>query len=346
MLRRKPVARQFDTLPPEVFDTVATQLALGPVRGVHTMVVEGDRVVLLGEKSETSRKFVLETATGRYFLKEIPWYCDDPASIAFSAALGDHLADCGLPVPRAVRRPDDRPYLELSGSRFVLFEYRPGRLFDGSAAARREAGRCLGRMHTAMRGFRPDQSPAHESVRAVVEQHLRLAASVCPEQAGPGTPLADLVGRVCGELSDDTGDQPVHGDFIPWNLAHGPTGAVCAVYDLDNACGGSPLRDLGKALSSYHLLPYQGCTTVLPPLGNPPEASALPDMRPLLDAYQRERPLTGPQRDALPSHVLGGFVASVLLSVVRKEQTRTAPDAFGRWFDLVTAVATDLSHGS
>src|SRR3954463_3439257 len=132
MLKRKPPGRHFDAFPADVFEAIIGRYGIGELRAVRTVVVEGDRIILLGEKSETSRKYLIETSTGRYFLKEVPWYCDDPDKITFSVALGNHLSAEGLPVPKALRCVNGDPYASVKGSSFVLFEYRPGRLFDGS----------------------------------------------------------------------------------------------------------------------------------------------------------------------------------------------------------------------
>ncbi|NUP41199.1 MAG: phosphotransferase [Streptomyces sp.] len=342
MLKRKPPGRQFDAFPPEVFDAIADRYGLGGIRAVQSVVVEGDRIVLLGEKSETSRKYLIETPAGRYFLKEVPWYCDEPGKIEFAVALGNHLADGGHPLARALRCADGAAYASVAGSSFVLFEYRPGRLFDGSQAHRAAAGRGLARMHDGMARFSARPAAADsESVRTVVDQHLRLAAQVRPAQAGAGTGF-DALGRdLLAQLPDEVGDHPVHGDFIPWNVAYDAHGDLCAVYDLDNAAYGSPLRDLGKALSSFHLLPYTGFTTVLHALP-PAPPDAFPDMAPLLDAYLEERPLPAGELERLPDYLVGGFAASVLLSLVRGEQPDATPAVLSTWLAAVRAAGERL----
>lgn len=341
VLRRKPQGRTFDSFPVEVFRAVVARYPVGELVAVHTVVVEGDRVVLLGEKSETSRKFVLETTTGRYFLKEVPWYCDDAESIAFSAELANRLADAGLPFPSVLPADDGRAWVDVAGSSFTVSSYRPGGLYDGSEVHRRAVGDCLGRMHTAMRDL-PVRPPRHESIRAVVAQHRELVAQVRPDQAGPGTGLAALVDDLVAELPDDPGAQPIHGDFIPWNLAHATDGGIRAVYDLDNACGGNPLRDLGKAVATYHLLPYAGTTTVLRRLSDvaPPVSCGA---GPLVEAYQRRRPLTAAEAAVLPAYVVAGFAGSALLSVVRGEQAGVADGDFRRWLDAVRVVAEHVT---
>jgi Ser/Thr protein kinase RdoA (MazF antagonist) len=164
---------------------------------------------------------------------------------------------------------------------------------------------------------------------------------VRPGQAGKGTEFGALGRDLLAQLPGEVGDQPVHGDFIPWNVAYDERGEICAVYDFDNACYGSPLRDLGKALSSFHLLPYTGFTTALRELPAVPPRE-FPEMDSLLDAYRRERPLSGRELEQLPDYAVGGFVASVLLSLVRGEQPRLTPTALRKWCVAVRAAGQRL----
>ena len=342
MLKRKPAERAFDAFEPKVFEEIAAAYGLGPVTAVHTVVVEGDRVVLLGEKSETSRKYLMVTPQGQHFLKEVPWYCDDPERIAFSADFGNRLAAAGLPVPAARRGPGGQAFVFAAGSRFVLYDYRPGRIYDGSAAHKASAARGLARLHTAAVGLVPQGSAPTESVREVVRDHLRLVAETRPEQTRPGTGFEELGDELLELLPDEVDACPVHGDFIPWNIAYDSSGELSAIYDFDNACFGSPLRDLGKALSSFCFLPYAGCGTALTPLAqSSPEQ--LPGFAPMVEAYDDERRLSSSDLQKLPRYVLGGFAASVLLSVVRGEQQTAGTHTLRRWFDAVLQAADRVS---
>ena len=83
-LQRKPVERQFDSLSQQALQDVVGSFGMGALIAAHTLVVEGDRLLLLSDKSETSRKYVVDTDAGRYFLKEVPWYCDDQQHRDFS----------------------------------------------------------------------------------------------------------------------------------------------------------------------------------------------------------------------------------------------------------------------
>lgn len=333
MLKRKPPGRHFDALQLTGFEHILRHYQLGDLISVNTVVIEGDRVILLGEKSETSRKYVLETSTGWFFLKEVPWYCDQAEHIEFSVGLGNYLAGRGLPVALALRCADGAPYVSAGGSRYILFEYRPGRLYDGSDRHRTVTGQALGRMHRLVMGYIPSGQAAVESIQDVVREHLALAAEVRPGQAGDRD-FEALGNDLLSQLPDEMLAFTVHGDFIPWNVAYDNAGGVSAIYDFDNACYGSPLRDLGKALSSFYLLPYAGSGTRLKPLGAE-SATGIPDMTPMIRSYQDERPLSGQEMELLPRYVLGGFAVSVLLSLIRGEQADTTAQTMAILFKAV-----------
>jgi Ser/Thr protein kinase RdoA (MazF antagonist) len=342
VLKRKPPGRTFDSFASETFEEIVAGYGLGAVTAVHTVVVEGDQVVLLGEKSETSRKYLIETSGGRHFLKEVPWYCDEPDRIEFSADFGNRLAEAGLPVPMARRGSRGAAYVSAAGSRFVLYDYRPGRLFDGSVIQKASAARGLARLHATAAGLVPRGTAPAESVRGVVRDHLRLATETRPEQAGPATGFGRLGSVLLDVLPDEVDDSPVHGDFIPWNTAYDASGELHAIYDFDNACLGSPLRDLGKALSSFNFLPYLGRGTALSPLADTPPGR-LPEIAPMVEAYDAERRLSSSELRVLPRYVLGGFAASVLLSLVRGEQRATGVNTLLRWFNAIFEAASQVS---
>ena len=78
----------------------------------------------LAEGVEISN-FLVETTRGRFILtlyeKRV-----DAADLPFFIALLDHLADCGLPVPRALRDRDGRQVQQVEGRPACLIGFLRG----------------------------------------------------------------------------------------------------------------------------------------------------------------------------------------------------------------------------
>lgn len=328
IVRRKPVSRQYETFGGDDFRTVLEGFRVGSFRSAHTLVVEGDRLILLNEKSETSRKFVVETENGnRYFLKEVPWYCDDDAHIAFVVSIAADTVTAGLPVPTPVLTIGAQPAVTHQGSKFTLSEYRPGYLWTGAPAQIEAAATWLARFHQFGRSRLRDAAGAQTTTRDVLQQHHSLAEDRWPGygESDVGRTVLELVGRLplteAGHLA--------HGDFIPWNIAFEVDGGIASVFDFDNAGYGSRLRDVGKALSSFFLLPYAGPSAILHPYAGTP-AMDEEAMGWFVQSYSSVDELTREEQMLMPLYVAAGFMASILLSFVRGDQRMANLDRAAR----------------
>jgi Ser/Thr protein kinase RdoA (MazF antagonist) len=320
---RKPVSRQFDSLSRQQIEKAVEQFGLGKLQGVHTLVIEGDHVVLLSNKSETSRKYVIDTAKGRFFLKEIPWYCDNQAARTFSRSLMNHLADAGLPVPRVLQTTEGEWYAAVEESRFVLLEYLAGSPYDHSTGRYRSAAAVLGSMHAAVRDFVPEPDAPQDSLRQISLAHLDLALEVRPpaqsSRAGFEAVRELMQDKFDGGIEGSAPRIAVHGDFIPWNLGFSKDGAVVAIHDFDNACMDSALHDLGEAISSFFLVPHDGQSAILREI----DRISIPTSRiaDFITSYRLRCPLPEEALSMLPLWVVGAWWESVLLSYVRGDQT-------------------------
>ena len=318
-VKRKPVELEFDLFNETLLNAVVTNYDIGHLLEANSIVFEGNRIVILGEKTQTSRKMVIEASKGYYFLKQIPWYCDDLQSIMFSHKFSNYLAEKGFPVPRLLTSNSGNTWVEIEGAKFTLSEYVVGYPYQGTPAENGTIAKTLAQIHlTGLQCIFDCETP-HESLFDIVVNHIDLA-----RQQPTCTPC---ISRILDTLEDysyqyfitpETLPQyPVHGDFIPWNLAIEHE-LVVAIYDFDNSCMDSRLHDLGEALVAFFALDYLGQSSQLKKgiKLNPPAE----EMYAFLQSYQATSPLSPLEAKSLPLYVLGAWWESILLSFIRGEQ--------------------------
>lgn len=82
--------------------------------------------------SLTSRKAVLETDKGIFFLKEKPLYCSDDIYMKRSAYFQEFCSNHIHDVPKIIRTKNGEYYFEFETRKFFLSEYIIGKPFNGS----------------------------------------------------------------------------------------------------------------------------------------------------------------------------------------------------------------------
>jgi homoserine kinase type II len=97
--------------------------------------------------------YMVDTTGSRFILTLYEKRVDE-AELPFFLSLLDHLADRGLPVPRAVRDRDGAQLQNVAGRAACLIEFLPGVSVSMPTAAQALAtGRALGTMHEALADF-------------------------------------------------------------------------------------------------------------------------------------------------------------------------------------------------
>ena len=102
--------------------------------------------------------FLIDTTGGRFILtlyeKRV-----DAGDLPFFMALLDHLADRGLPVPRAIRDRSGAQMQVVAGRPACLIEFLPGvSVTTPTAAQAHSTGAALGKMHAALGDFEPTRT--------------------------------------------------------------------------------------------------------------------------------------------------------------------------------------------
>jgi homoserine kinase type II len=197
--------------------------------------------------------FLLDTTTARFILtlyeKRV-----DAADLPFFLALLDHLADRGLPVPRAIRDRSGTQLQEVAGRPACLIEFLPGVSVSQPTVAQAHAtGEALGGMHAALADFTPARPNAlglsgwHELARRCGDD----LDSISP---GLKQRVADELDWLNVHWPRELPHSVVHADLFPDNvLIRGD--AVGGIIDFYFACTEVRAWDLAVTHSAWSFAP-------------------------------------------------------------------------------------------
>ena len=157
------------------------------------------------------------------------------------AAVTTHLAEQGLWTPRILPTDDGALWVAAPDGIWRALSYVPGivhqRLCDPAMA--REAGRLVGRFHTALNGFdyryRSGRSNVHDTPSHLQRLHLALEHHGSHRLRGAVAPVAELLLRE-GERLVELEVLPLrhaHGDLKISNLLFDELGRGVCLIDLD-----------------------------------------------------------------------------------------------------------------
>ena len=310
-------------VPAEAMAALAARYGLGTVLSAKG-IAEGVQ----------NSNYLVDTDGGRFILTLYERQVD-AADLPFFLALLDHLADRGLPVPRALRDRDGVQVQQLCGRPACLIEFLPGiSLTTPTPAQARATGGALGTMHAALADFPLDRPNVLgvEGWRALAD---RCGASV--DEIAPG-----FAARIAQELTfldrhwpDDLPRAVIHADLFPDNvLMLGD--AVTGMIDFYFACTEIRAWDLAVTHSAW-AFSADGATFHA-------DIGAA-----LLAGYADSFTLSGAERAALPVLARGAALRFVLTRAwdwlntpADALVTRKDPLAFLRRLDLYAANGAEM----
>jgi homoserine kinase type II len=225
-------------VPADEMQALAARYGLGAVRSAKG-IAEGVQ----------NSNYLVDTDGGRFILTLYEQQVE-AADLPFFLALLDHLADRGLPVPRAIKDRDGVQVQTLCGRPACLIEFLQGvSLTTPSAAQARATGEALGAMHAALADFtleRPNVLGA-ESWQALFDRCAPNLDMIDPTLRGDiGAGLADVLPF----WNDDGPRSTIHADLFPDNvLMLGDR--VTGMIDFYFACTDLRLYDLAVTHTAW-----------------------------------------------------------------------------------------------
>ena len=225
----------------------------------------------------TGARFILTMYELRIEIADLPYFL----------SLLDHLAAHDCPVPRTIHDRNGRLFRLRDGKAVALIEFLPGvSVSEPTAGQARAVGEALARMHLAVADF-----PGERANAMGVAEWQRLADACGPEGLRSIDPLlADLVAHELPVLAarwpDDLPRSVIHADLFPDNvlmLGNRVTGLI----DFYFACNDLTAYDVAVTHAAWCFADEGRQFRA--------DLSAA-----LLEGYESLRPLSAPERAALP----------------------------------------------
>ena len=291
------------------------------LRKSYNLTIKSAKPIGTGAMSTTMQ---LVTNQGTLFLKiyksaqnqKTPTQLDLPR-IAFTHTVQDFLYQEGFPVPRLLPNNSGETFTVCDSPLeiwevYALSEFIEGSDYDiANSEQLRASGEMLGRLHQQLRRFQPQIQLAGPSLETelFIQLEARLSRLQPVTEKDPSAPTQidswiDEVGSLKSAVStahDAKSEQGwlIHGDYRAQNLKFDDSG-IRAILDLDTACPGSRMYDLGYALVFFPAV-YQDT-----PLTSNQQSV-------FLRAYESICPLSETEREMLPTHLRLAFLRGMTL---------------------------------
>jgi homoserine kinase type II len=245
-------------------------------KGIAEGVSNSNWLVETTGSEPNGKRFILTMYERRIDTAELPFFLD----------LLDHLAANGCPVPRTIHDRAGASSRMVHGKAVALIEFLPGvSVGHPTPQQAHSVGRVLAEMHATAQDFagsRANDLDPYASARVLAECGEADLAGIDP--ALPA--MIPIAQEVAENWPGDLPQSIIHSDLFPDNvLMLGDT--VSALIDFYFACNDAMAYDLAVTHAAWS---FSGDgQDYRPEVG---EA--------LLDGYESVRPLSPPERDALP----------------------------------------------
>lgn len=274
---------------------------VGPLvsaKGIAEGVSNSNWLIDTAGEDGNGARFILTMYERRIELEDLPYFL----------GLLDHLSAKDCPVPRTIHDKDGAAFRMLDGKAVALIEFLPGVSPAKPEATQAFAvGATLAKIHAASQDFglsRENTMGFGQNLACLEACGYEPLASINPELPyilGPAREAAEL------DLSALPQAQ-IHADLFPDNvLMLGDE--VTGLIDFYFACSGAMALDLAVTHAAWC---FDENGAYMPDLGDA-----------LVEGYQSVRPLTSPEKSALPAIAQG---AAIRFIASRAEDWLDTPD--------------------
>ena len=220
--------------------------------------------------SFTSKKLILHTSKGAFFLKEKPQYCSNKLALKRSAHFQDYVSSRIEIVPKILSTRKNY-YIHWSGRYYFLADYKKGRHYNGSP-------KDISAMIDALNVFQKTGAAYLDTYKDSRQGEMTryespdVASGVIDVKKKVKTENDNLIFQEIVSLYKDLSSEyatfskekyiMAHCDFILFNLILDESGVV-AINDFDNVKVLPRIHDMAEFLVSATLLNYIAPTTNL-----------------------------------------------------------------------------------
>ena len=221
---RRPRGSQFDLFDMHTVQGILDEYNLGNATSLETLIIDDGIIVNLMDRSETSKKVVVRCGTSGYFLKQVPWYCDNAQQLNFALEFERFLNYLGFLTPKPIETKKGVLFSEYGNAKFVLYELMHGTLYSYKETESKSAAETLASLHMLSRKWQIPENAPQSSLLQIINEHLVLAEQLAVERNEytlNKNQFKNLSNISVTEFSTLSGEIiPVHGDYIPWNLGY------------------------------------------------------------------------------------------------------------------------------
>lgn len=209
--------------------------------------------------SFTSRKAVLNTDSGAYFLKEKPVYCSDEKARALAADFQTFLSEELDTVTPILKTQNGESYIQWQGRFFFITDFKPGRVFNGSDSDIHQMLLALKDFQEAAKSFSTESVQPTKSYEPLVifellEKNIENKAGI--KEIAQIKKLMEVLQHDYDAVPE-TEHIMSHGDFALFNiLLNGKS--IVGINDFDNVSYLPRVHDLAEFLVSASIVHYLG----------------------------------------------------------------------------------------
>lgn len=269
--------------------------------------------------SFTSRKIILKTNKGDFFLKEKPEYCSSKLKRETAADFQSFLSSKLEIVPSILKTINNDLYVEWNGRYFFLTEYKKGRVFNGSEEDLIQILNALKEFQLTARDFESNIKNSQSYDLLIPFQIIKNLGRTDTEKRFLAI-AENILNKLKQEYLDIGNDKYTmsHGDFSLFNIIFSES-SVIAINDFDNSQKLPRIQDMAEFLVSATITNYLAPLTNLKnPVFLKPESGKF---NLIVNYYLKNFDLTNKEKELLPILAELVWLDILLLSVLKGDHS-------------------------